>query len=55
MMQLLGAPPGTEAIRAYVFGEQFSAWYGLLPCLSAPVASSSCGATSPAIRALACR
>jgi ABC-2 type transport system permease protein len=30
LMQLLGALPGTEAIRPYLLGEQFSAWHGLL-------------------------
>ncbi|HEY2217754.1 MAG TPA: ABC transporter permease [Gaiellaceae bacterium] len=30
LMQLLGALPGTESIRPYVLGEQFSAWHGLL-------------------------
>jgi len=30
LMQLLGALPGTESIRPYLLGEQFSAWHGLL-------------------------
>jgi ABC-2 type transport system permease protein len=30
LMQLLGALPGTEPIRPYLLGEQFSAWHGLL-------------------------
>jgi ABC-2 type transport system permease protein len=30
LMQLLGALPGTEAIRPYLLGEQFSAWHGFL-------------------------
>ena len=30
LMQLLGALPGTEAMRPYLLGEQFSAWHGLL-------------------------
>jgi ABC-2 type transport system permease protein len=30
LMQLLAALPGTEAIRPYLLGEQFSAWHGLL-------------------------
>jgi ABC-2 type transport system permease protein len=30
LMQLLGALPGTEPIRPYLLGEQFSAWHGFL-------------------------
>jgi ABC-2 type transport system permease protein len=30
IMQLLGALPGTESIRPYLLGEQFSAWHGFL-------------------------
>ena len=30
LMQLLAALPGTESIRPYLLGEQFSAWHGLL-------------------------
>lgn len=30
LMQLLGALPGTEPIRPYLLGDQFSAWHGLL-------------------------
>jgi ABC-2 type transport system permease protein len=30
LMQLLGALPGTEAIRPYLLGEQFVAWHGFL-------------------------
>jgi ABC-2 type transport system permease protein len=30
LMQLLGALPGTESLRPYLLGEQFSAWHGLL-------------------------
>jgi ABC-2 type transport system permease protein len=30
LMQLLGALPGTESIRPYLLGEQFSAWHGFL-------------------------
>jgi ABC-2 type transport system permease protein len=30
LMQLLAALPGTEAIRPYLLGEQFSAWHGFL-------------------------
>jgi len=30
LMQLLGAVPGTEVIRPYLLGEQFSAWHGFL-------------------------
>ncbi len=30
LMQLLGALPGTEAIRPCLLGEQFSAWHGFL-------------------------
>jgi len=39
LMQLLGVLPGTEAIRPYLLGEQFSAWHGFLrvPADWAPV------------------
>ena len=30
LMQLLGALPGTEVIRPYLLGNQFSAWHGFL-------------------------
>ena len=30
LMQLLGVLPGTEPIRPYLLGEQFSAWHGFL-------------------------
>jgi ABC-2 type transport system permease protein len=30
LMQLLGALPGTEAIRPYLLGTQFEAWHGFL-------------------------
>jgi ABC-2 type transport system permease protein len=30
LMQLLGALPGTEAIRPYLLGDQFQAWHGFL-------------------------
>jgi ABC-2 type transport system permease protein len=30
LMQLLGVLPGTESIRPYLLGEQFSAWHGFL-------------------------
>jgi ABC-2 type transport system permease protein len=30
LMQLLGALPGTEAIRPYLLGTQFDAWHGFL-------------------------
>jgi len=30
LMQLLAALPGTESIRPYLLGEQFSAWHGFL-------------------------
>lgn len=30
LMQLLAALPGTEAVRPYLLGEQFSAWHGFL-------------------------
>jgi ABC-2 type transport system permease protein len=43
LMQLLGALPGTEAIRPYLLGEQFSAWHGLLrrPTDWAPIERAS--------------
>jgi ABC-2 type transport system permease protein len=39
LMQLIGVLPGTEAIRPYLLGEQFSAWHGFLrvPADWAPV------------------
>ena len=39
LMQVLGVLPGTEAIRPYLLGEQFSAWHGFLrvPADWAPV------------------
>ena len=30
LMQLIGALPGTEAIRPYLLSTQFSAWHGFL-------------------------
>jgi ABC-2 type transport system permease protein len=30
LMQVLGVLPGTESIRPYLLGEQFSAWHGFL-------------------------
>jgi ABC-2 type transport system permease protein len=30
LMQLLGVLPGTEPVRPYLLGEQFSAWHGFL-------------------------
>src|SRR5205807_5901255 len=30
LMQLLGVLPGTESIRPYLLGTQFSAWHGFL-------------------------
>jgi ABC-2 type transport system permease protein len=30
LMQLVGVLPGTESIRPYLLGEQFSAWHGFL-------------------------
>jgi ABC-2 type transport system permease protein len=30
LMQLIGVLPGTESIRPYLLGEQFSAWHGFL-------------------------
>src|SRR5581483_6582363 len=30
LMQLIGALPGTEAIRPYLLGTQFDAWHGFL-------------------------
>jgi len=43
LMQLLGALPGTEPIRPYLLGEQFSAWHGLLrrPTDWAPIERAS--------------
>jgi ABC-2 type transport system permease protein len=43
LMQLVGALPGTEPIRPYLLGEQFSAWHGLLrrPTDWAPIERAS--------------
>jgi ABC-2 type transport system permease protein len=39
LTQLMGALPGTEAIRPYLLSDQFLAWHGLLrvPIDSAPI------------------